>query len=572
MRNILYILLLFSSVCFGQRRLYSEAWGGGSTAKGAAASSNPVLIHVTTLNHDTALTYNASSDTYSGGIEAAWEANVGGRGRFIVFDVSGVIDGGITWEDKYYNGQKIPGGLGNSNWDAAIATENASEITVFGQTAPKGGITLYRTWLSNFKGQEFVIMNIAVRPGLLKTDLGWSDDQASTAIQMGSSRTFVGNCSASWGGDKGIRIADWQFGFPMQNMTGQYNMVVENATNGFTVDGKNTEPDWSVAGDLAWYRNWFVGGNRTPNMGGFNGQGEIMNNLIWYMNACCKLTTVNYGQPNINHIANRYIIEGNNIPNRYGPAGTSPGVTLYSRRNYYEDNGGVELDGTETTNNESIWINAATNAQLASSFFTSTPFTSGLTNRPTELTQTQLVDTVTAKAGVRWYMDNSGYRQEMQTKFDSMVRVRWASQTAYYLAGDDAYGPGGMAIHYYDPSTGTYAEESNTRPNLNTTTGASDYDTDADGLSDAWEIREFGDITSYSYADDPDGDGYLNIEEFVFQGDPLVNPDGGGGSPPPDPGTSFRSSNVNGGSGSDGTTGARLGTTKIKTKRGKPNG
>jgi hypothetical protein len=37
-------------------------------------------------------------------------------------------------------------------------------------------------------------------------------------------------------------------------------------------------------------------------------------------------------------------------------------------------------------------------------------------------------------------------------------------------------------------------------------------------MADAWEIREFGDL-SQGYGDDFDGDGYENIEEYMNQVD-----------------------------------------------------
>jgi len=40
-------------------------------------------------------------------------------------------------------------------------------------------------------------------------------------------------------------------------------------------------------------------------------------------------------------------------------------------------------------------------------------------------------------------------------------------------------------------------------------------DSDADGLSDAWEQSHFGDL-SEDGSGDPDGDGYVNIEEVIY--------------------------------------------------------
>jgi hypothetical protein len=62
-------------------------------------------------------------------------------------------------------------------------------------------------------------------------------------------------------------------------------------------------------------------------------------------------------------------------------------------------------------------------------------------------------------------------------------------------------------------------------------------DSDADGLSDSWEIQYFGDL-SQTAADDPDGDGRTNLQEYQGGTDPtvpdptnlLANPDFEGGA------------------------------------------
>lgn len=47
-------------------------------------------------------------------------------------------------------------------------------------------------------------------------------------------------------------------------------------------------------------------------------------------------------------------------------------------------------------------------------------------------------------------------------------------------------------------------------------------DTDSDGLEDSWELSHFGDLTSQDGSGDPDGDGYLNLEELNLGLDPNV--------------------------------------------------
>ena len=44
---------------------------------------------------------------------------------------------------------------------------------------------------------------------------------------------------------------------------------------------------------------------------------------------------------------------------------------------------------------------------------------------------------------------------------------------------------------------------------------------DDDGLPDLWEFENFGNLTTYGPDDDPDGDGYTNLEEYFMNSDPL---------------------------------------------------
>lgn len=56
-------------------------------------------------------------------------------------------------------------------------------------------------------------------------------------------------------------------------------------------------------------------------------------------------------------------------------------------------------------------------------------------------------------------------------------------------------------------------------------------DSDNDGLPDAWELAEFGEIGLYGANDDPDGDGLTNLQEYLAGTKPWVADTDGDGIP-----------------------------------------
>ncbi len=58
--------------------------------------------------------------------------------------------------------------------------------------------------------------------------------------------------------------------------------------------------------------------------------------------------------------------------------------------------------------------------------------------------------------------------------------------------------------------------------------GAANPDTDNDGLADAWENNNFGDLSQGADGDSGDQDGMTNLQEFAFDGDPKSGTSRGG--------------------------------------------
>ncbi|MEM7608685.1 MAG: hypothetical protein AAF411_25300 [Myxococcota bacterium] len=470
----------------GPLKAFPSAYGGGATVSGARADENAVLVIVDTLDHDAPLVYDAEADVYAGGLEAAIEDELEGRGRYIVFHVSGVIDGGLsrTVDDRTYG------------YDEVIRGDRVANVTVFGQSAPAGGITLHRAYLTWLRSENIILRYLTSRPGLIQGD-PIVDDRNSTGIVVGASRVIVDHCSSSWGGDKGLIVGDWREGVPLVDTTVQRSLVADSATLAFSVNGRATEDDLRNGGNVTWHYNLLAGGNRTPNIGGFAGLGVVQNNVI--QSNGTKLITVTRGEPRVNVIGNYFRVyrSSHNTRNQFQPIG--PPVTIFSSGNHFSDLSSVWLEGTEDEDNASIWQYFGANGPLPTAFFRDDPHEPGPGPMPHPaplLSAGEAFDAVLADVGNNRHLDNTGRAVRGQDSYD---------QAAIENARNDE-----LSFRRHASDWELPAITSNVRP--------PDYDSDRDGMSDAWERRTFGDL-SQGYRDDHDGDGYTNIEEYMNQVD-----------------------------------------------------
>ena len=228
------------------------------TAKGAGAyttgGSGGQVIHVTTLNWD--------------GPGSLKEAIQTPGPRTVVFDVSGEID--ATQEGAYTN---------------IIQGSQYDNITIAGQTAPAGGITI-RTSEFRFAQVDNVIMRyIRFRGTLYSRDTLWF---------WGNTNVIFDHCTFSHGDDEGGSWADSSG--TMTNITIQ-NCFFQDGKTG-TIVGVDGQP-----GDFTLVNNvWSSISHRFPNPK-HDGRTDIINNVIY--NWKYRLVNVS-GQGEHNVINNYY--------------------------------------------------------------------------------------------------------------------------------------------------------------------------------------------------------------------------------------------------------------------------
>jgi hypothetical protein len=403
-------------------KAFPTAYGGGARTVGGRGG---VVVLVNTLDYDAPLTYVPESGSreahYVGGIEAAIEDDDIGP-RYVVFDVSGTIDAElpVTYDRDDPNF--------TNRWGTGLHrdTPDLGFITVYGQTAPEGGVTLYRSWIYMVRQQEIIFRHLTVRTFLLRgSGDPIQDDTATTPFKIGARQVILDHCSASHGGDKGMILGDWSPGYPHQNLTAQWNMVLASATSMFAVDGSANEgPDWDEADNVSWLYNLSMSAHRTPNSGGGNAQlsVEVQNNVL--QTIASRFGNIATGSPSVSYLNNYYdVVDSSSIiQNKVQTAGTP---TIYAAGNYYRNNDGVVLSGSPGEDNSGIFGDFFTSEPLPPSMFTSTSMYGDVPDSAPIFTALEAKDEVLARAGASRSIRDDGTRVTHRDSFDADAVTRF---------------------------------------------------------------------------------------------------------------------------------------------------
>lgn len=474
----------------GEVKAFPTAYGPGSVATGGRGKA---LAIINTLDWDAPLTYHAASGSndeyYEGGFLAALQTdNVG----YIVFNVSGDIH---------------QGNIGGGWYDGYTGVNNK---TVFGQSAPKGGITITDRALK-FSGRygdtkNLIFRYIRSRPIYDRNGAATSEDDAFTwgLLFYGGEDIIVDHCSLSFAQDKALGayidenvVAN---GHGLYNLTFQNNFIQDSGTGGYVEINPNRDGDPEEYVDaVSWLNNVFSSVNRTPNLA-FNGRAEKINNVIH--NTPSKNSSV-YHSLILNVEGNYYQKQGTSPDKIRADVNdaTSGDPLVYSASNVFNGSVGgvnVNLQGNSGEDNSAMWSTIDASISAPSSYFTDTKHNLGFPNPVTVLSPYEAFDNLVTNGdvGAYKYLDDNGNVQIYRDSFDSS-QLEIVRNNSNYQSKN--------ASNWVLPEI-----PHNTRPDT--------YDTDNDGMADAWEIRTFGNLEQ-SYRGDYDGDGYTNIEEFMYQVD-----------------------------------------------------
>ena len=459
--------------CFKPRQLaFPEAEGYGRFANGGRGGS---VYHVTSL----------SSDNVPGTLKYGLLLD---EPHTIVFDVSGVIDLGFE----------------------AIFTK--PNITIAAQTAPGKGICL--------KGSNINIGsdNIA-RFVRFKRGLGVYGENTGNAMGMsGADHSIVDHCTAAWGTDETVS------GRGARNITFQYSGIFEAlgiAGHKNYADGTNHGYAATIDGQKgSWHHNLLLNCNgRNWSMGGgMDGQNRPIGGLDLFNNVCYNW----YGRTTDGNCH-----EVNFVNNYYKMGPDTRRTTLFTMD--------FEL-ATDVADNR-----------------TNTGYVKGniRENKNHTLTNDKLNDTYNATG----YVPTDYQYLADEPLFPSYATIHSAKDAMKIVT---SYGGAFMPVRdeqhqrvvretldgtwtYKGSKSGIRGEIDNEADITDAANGgwgewpeetrAADWDSDQDGMPDWWERIVGSDPQTANQNDDPDGDGWTLLEDYLeFMAHPyiVIAPNGSG--------------------------------------------
>ena len=438
-------------------------------------------------------------DAYYGEVKAFPTAQ--GAGAYTVGGRGGAVIPVTTLEDGNYEGTlrwaltrsyprtvvfRVSGEI-NLNSELMISGNDKGYLTVAGQTAPEGGITIKGERVFFFDVDEVILRYIRIRQ-----DRNNNEDVLTI---MACSDFIIDHVSASYGGDECISVTDGrQY---IDNITIQKTLIGESKTGSILgAISQGNDGRENNAGDFSFHHNLFVDvSHRFPNTSG-NGNFEIINNVIHNWDS--RLSRLN-NEPKINFINNYYqqgLVTQNNDIQRVMHK------LAYSANNDPEIYiaGNIVWPGVLTNPSADNWFmfsiflnsgNYAANDPVPIEFKQNSPFS--LMGSPIQIENANdAYNTVVNDVGSNATVSSTGeivyYTDNLDMSYINKVKSR--SSNLY------------RSVNQYDyprlPSNTPYKDD------------------DLDGMPNDWEIAKGLDPNNAEDRNgDENGNGYTNLEDFL---------------------------------------------------------
>ena len=430
---------------------FTGAEGGGMYSKGARAAENQEVYHVTNLND-------------SG--EGSFRDAVSKSGRFVVFDVSGMID--------LSKNVTIP-----------------SNTTILGQTAPGNGICIRG---NNVKigGSNIIVRYIRFRVGAHMAD--GSDTRAQDGLEItdNSSNIIVDHCSVSWGTDENLSA------YAVKDVTIQNSIIAEALNQSVHDKGEHSYAAIWGGVNLSVHHNIIASHkSRNPKIGtsetvamtaGYTDDQTLVdmrNNIIYNWG-----DKAGYGAENG---ANVNIINNYYKPGPATPAGKRARIFEFSSGRKYKPgwSGAVYADGNYIDDdcadavlvNENNWqpekgTGVYPDGTVLEYAKLDEPNTTYINDYP--------ITTTSAQEAYEYVLANAGARLPQLDVVDARILADVRNRTG----AEGSKGSVGLVDDPRDTVPAENADSYDDRgyPVWEQVNRAADYDTDGDGIPNEWEL------------------------------------------------------------------------------------
>ncbi len=442
----------------------AEGFGGSFTGAAPAGGwfSNATVYHVTNLN-----------DSGAGSFRDAFKEKT--ANRIIVFDVAGTIQ--LT--------------------SGSLDIKNLSNYYIAGQTAPGEvtltGDTVQITHSNNYNNSNIVLRYMTFRKGTGNgaDAITFAGGDSATPTNVGTNM-ILDHVTATWAEDENLSIANNN-----TNVTVQYSLIAD-ATGGSHSYGTLARPrsDASVSIHHNLYAN---NESRQPRLGTYNESlltADVRNNVIYNWGGRATYAGGS-AEPETEHVDVNYV--GN-----YLVAG--PWTTQNATKAFIVDkNTDVEayqsgnfIDSDRTLNPSGEPNGADTGWGMFQLNIDSPQST--LTQRTTAVA-TAPVTTQTALNAYRSIIDHVGNSAWGRDAIDQRIVANVVNNTAP-ANGPRPTAPLAAELAMVNGATPTYHPAG--------------YDTDGDGMPDAWEVAHgLNPNSNLDWKLDFDADGYINLIEFI---------------------------------------------------------
>ena len=522
---LLLILLIECSVATAQT--IPAFPGADGAATNVTGGRGGIVYHVTKVDKN----YNDNAPgTLRYGLT---DSNFSGQPRTLVFDVAGTF-----WLGRFGAEQNH-----NNGWDTQSRLNLGSNITVAGQTAP--GPVYIMGGVVKASSTNVILRNVTIAPGygmrsfeqpdatppVLPTAGDFPDSYVYDAIDISGTNMMIDHVSTMYATDETVSANELA-----NNITIQYSNISQgqNYPQGDAEAGSTTYTGHALGSllqaganaKISVHHNLYAHQKgRLPRVGSETGTGafnDFRNNVFynWLGTAGGGAS----GQPSFNNFVSNYFRAGPGGDNPVGGSSTaitnsaggtgifngsnSSGTRVYHTGNFKDTN----------KNSTAEFTTSLANSDFGSSSFQANPqWYSG------QATYAGVTDTAAAAYNrVLKYMGSQWWTRDFDYTLNNTAAINTADER---LIHETATGTGKIRAWADDPFNNDPNEGTEWRQMLSyradPTTGAAQFnraagwDTDTDGMPDAWETAHNLNPNAGDNNGDFDSDGYTNLEEYV---------------------------------------------------------